>query len=308
MTDFPKPEVILTHESDLDGFVSGVLLQRLATKMFDSVPRLEAWNYNAWAKRTLSEKSAWICDLSFEPRMDRADWVICDHHITEAKATHARFIHDTTKSASLICYDLCREQGLGSEPLDRLVRLTDIGDLFKENDPDFLTACDYGSLVKVYGFWNLHALIGGELERLLDHPLLEVMIVKRRVEDPMGYDWSRPNIRPLSPEVGLVETVVGNPNAIIHRLLNEKATSHAVLLTLSARANRTFSVSLRSQNGEALVVARQLQGGGHPNACGATLPKSIQSDADAIDYLKHILSNKSSQAGLSSLADAFKGL
>lgn len=308
MPTLPRPEVILTHESDLDGFVSGVLLQRLAGKMFGEVPRLEAWNYNAWGKRPLNEKSAWICDLSFEPRMDKPDWVICDHHITETAPRQAQFIHDTTKSASLICYNLCREHGLGSEPLDRLVGLTDIGDLFKENDADFLAACDYGSLVKVYGFWNLHALIEGQLERLLDHPLLEVMRVKRRVEDPIGYEWSRPNIRTLSAEVGLVETVVGNPNAIIHRLLDQKATTHSVLLTLSARANRTYVISLRSQNGEALEVARKLQGGGHPNACGATLPRSIQSEAEALDYLKQILSNKQSKDGLSSLADAFKGL
>src|SRR5256885_1483583 len=29
-----KPEVICTHESDLDGFVSGLLLQRLGEKLF----------------------------------------------------------------------------------------------------------------------------------------------------------------------------------------------------------------------------------------------------------------------------------
>ena len=29
-----QPEVILTHESDLDGFVSGILLQRLAKRLF----------------------------------------------------------------------------------------------------------------------------------------------------------------------------------------------------------------------------------------------------------------------------------
>ena len=34
MVSLPRPEVILTHESDLDGLVSGVLLQRLAEKIF----------------------------------------------------------------------------------------------------------------------------------------------------------------------------------------------------------------------------------------------------------------------------------
>src|SRR5262249_9613927 len=34
MVSLPKPQIILTHGSDLDGLVSGVLLQRLAKKMF----------------------------------------------------------------------------------------------------------------------------------------------------------------------------------------------------------------------------------------------------------------------------------
>ena len=32
MMALPQPDVILTHESDLDGLVAGVLLQRLAKK------------------------------------------------------------------------------------------------------------------------------------------------------------------------------------------------------------------------------------------------------------------------------------
>ena len=33
----PRPDVILTHESDLDGLISGVLLKRLARKLFNIV-------------------------------------------------------------------------------------------------------------------------------------------------------------------------------------------------------------------------------------------------------------------------------
>ncbi len=49
MIALPRPEVICTHESDLDGFVSGLLLQGLAEKLFGqrppsslSQPQLEA--------------------------------------------------------------------------------------------------------------------------------------------------------------------------------------------------------------------------------------------------------------------------
>jgi nanoRNase/pAp phosphatase (c-di-AMP/oligoRNAs hydrolase) len=61
------------------------------------------------------------------------------------------------------------------------------------------------------------------------------------------------------------------------------------LVTLFRRGNGMILVSLRSRNGEALKVAEKLQGGGHPNACGATLPRSIQNIPDAIAYLRQVL-------------------
>ena len=49
-----RPEVIITHESDLDGLVSGVLLQRLARKLFNTDVPLEAYQYNnQWRQREL---------------------------------------------------------------------------------------------------------------------------------------------------------------------------------------------------------------------------------------------------------------
>ena len=74
----------------------------------------------------------------------------------------AVLIHDLKRSASLIVYDLCREHGLASPPLDRLVHLSNVADLFLEDDPDFATANDYANLVKTYQFWNLHSLVDGE--------------------------------------------------------------------------------------------------------------------------------------------------
>jgi hypothetical protein len=65
MIALPHPEVIITHESDLDGLVSGVLLQRLARKVFNAEVPLEAYHYNHWIKRDPREKSAWVADLTF---------------------------------------------------------------------------------------------------------------------------------------------------------------------------------------------------------------------------------------------------
>lgn len=289
MLSLPKPELILTHESDLDGLVSGLLMQRLAQKMFNYTPRLEAYHYDNWRQRPLREAAAWATDFFFDERLDRPNWVVVDHHPTETPAKNAMLIHDVTKSAGLLCYEMCKEHGLGNPQLDRLINYSNIADLFCQDDPDFLLATDYANLVKSYSFWNLHALIGGQLEKLIDHPLLEVMAVKRRVEDPLGVQWSQSNIVGLSPTVGYVDTVVGNTNLIIHQLLVSKVTPYAVLVTLFRKGNGVIIASLRSRNGEALQVAAALHGGGHPNAAGATLPRSVQRIPDAVDYLRKIL-------------------
>jgi oligoribonuclease NrnB/cAMP/cGMP phosphodiesterase (DHH superfamily) len=289
MFALPKPEVIITHESDLDGLVAGLLLRRLAKKMFGYDAPLEAYHNHNWRQRNLKEKSAWVCDMTFETRLDRPDWVVIDHHTTEIPAKKAILIHDVNKSAGLLCYELCQQYSLGTPALDRLVHLSNVADLFLEDDPDFVIANDYASMVKTYQFWNLHELIKGELERLLDHPLLEVMAVKRRVEDPLGYVWSKANITEISPTVGFVDTVVGNINLIVHQLLEKRDTPYPVLVTLFRKGNGTIIASLRSRNGEAIKVAEKLQGGGHANACGATLPRSVQHIQDALVFMRAAL-------------------
>ena len=108
------------------------------------------------------------------------------------------------------------------------------------------------------------------------------MEVKRRIEDPIGFEWSKANVLEITPAVGYVDTVVGNTNLIVHHLLEKQATRYPVLLTLFRKANSAVVVSLRSRNGEALKVAERLQGGGHANACGATLPRSVKNIPGAL--------------------------
>ena len=309
MVSLPKPQVIITHESDLDGLISGVLLQRLARKLFDLDVPLEAHHYQTWKQRELRENSAWVCDLSFEARLDRPNWLVVDHHATEVVPKSAQLVHDLTKSAGLLCYELCREHELASPELDRLVQINNVADLFLEDDPDFAAANDFASLIKVYGFWNIHSLISGRLESLLDHPLLEVMRVKRKIEDPLGFDWSRQNVQGLGSGVGFVETVVGNNNLIVHQLLEQKATPHSVLVTLYRRTNGIVIASFRSRNGEALKTAEKFQGGGHANAAGATMPKTVRNIPDALIYIRKILNPQTTRQGaLNSLESAFAAL
>jgi nanoRNase/pAp phosphatase (c-di-AMP/oligoRNAs hydrolase) len=289
MRPLPRPEVILTHESDLDGLLSGLLLQRLARKLFEAEIPLQAYHYNHWKVREIREKSAWVADFTFEARLDRPDWLVVDHHPTEVIPKEAELVHDISKSAGLLVYELCVEHGLGSPELDRLVHLNNVSDLFLQESPEFLEANDYANLVKTYQFWNLHALIDGCPEKLLNHSLLEVMAVKRRIEDPLGYEWSKENVVRLNETVGFVETIIGNTNMIVHQLLERQDTPFPVLITLFRRPNNVIIASFRSRNGEALKTAEVFQGGGHPNACGATLPRSIRTIPDAVDYLRQIL-------------------
>mgnify|MGYP001548709404 CR=1 FL=1 len=291
MLSLPKPEVILTHESDLDGFVAGLLLQRLAKHLYGATVPLQAYHYNFWRQRDVRERAAWVTDFTFEARLDKPDWLIVDHHVTEAPAKNARLIHDVTKSAGRLCYELCQQHGLGSPALDRLVHLNNVADLFLEDDPDFDVAGDYAGLVKIYSFWTLHTLVGGELEKLVDHPLLEVMAVKRRVEDPIGFEWSKKQVVEISPGVGFVDTLIGNTNQIVHQLLERGATKYAVLVTLFRRSNAIFA-SFRSRPGEALKVAAKFQGGGHVNAAGAILPKSVRTIEDGVEFLRQALNVK----------------
>jgi oligoribonuclease NrnB/cAMP/cGMP phosphodiesterase (DHH superfamily) len=299
--------LILTHESDLDGLLSGVLLRRLAQKVFGTPVRMEAYHYNPWRQRELRESSAWVADFTFEARLDKPNWMVVDHHPTETPAQQATLIHDTTKAAASLCYELCLEHGLGSPELDRLVHLNNVADLFLEDDPDFVLAGDYANLVKHYQFWNLHDLIQGRIESLLDHPLLEVMAVKRRVEDPLGLAWSRQNIKELATGVGFVDTVIGNNNLIVHQLLEQQTAGCPVLVTLFRRSTGVIIASFRSRNGEALKVAAKFQGGGHPNACGATLPRSVRTIPDAVDYLRQTLNPKRNDQ-LNSLESVFASL
>ena len=60
---------------------------------------------------------------------------------------------------------------------------------------------------------------------------------------------------------------------------------------------------------EALKIAEKLQRGGHANACGASLPKSVRTVQDAVGYLRNVLNPAPPQASaLNSLEAIFSEL
>ena len=289
MEALQKPEIILTHESDLDGLVSGCLLKRLAEHQFGGSIPLAAYHLPPWQNRQMVEHAAWVSDLSMEPRLDRPGWMVVDHHPSPHQPKHARYHFDVKECAASLAYQLVQQHCLGNEQLDTLVHLTKVTDLFIESDPDFERASDHAELVKTYHFHPLMKLLDGQLERLLNHPLLEVIRIKRQVEDPMGLEWARGHTRELAPGVRYVDLSIGNHNLIMNQLLKDPAMEDGVLLSIARRSPHQFGLSARSRNGKAREVASQLKGGGHPNAAGATLPNSVKSVAAGIDYVQQRL-------------------
>ena len=289
MSPLAQPEIIFTHESDLDGFVSGCLLQRLAKTLFNAEIPVEPLSSSPWSNLKRFPKSAWVSDLSFDPKVDREGWTIVDHHMTDHRATSANVVHDLNQSAAKLCYNLLTENKAGNASLDRLVELTNIADLYLCDHPDFDLASDYARLVKTYHFRPLYRLIGQDLESLVDHPLLELMKLKRQVEDPIGLNWSKGQVKEITPDVGYVATAIGDTNYIVHQLLEVPNQTYKALITFFKKPSGPVTASIRSQNGEALEIAKRLQGGGHPNASGTTLPRSVTTFEGAIAYLKQVL-------------------
>ena len=89
-------------------------------------------------------------------------------------------------------------------------------------------------------------------------------------------------------------------------LLESGATKYPVLVTLFRRAN-TVIASFRSRNGEAIKIAEKFQGGGHANACGATLPKSVRNIPEGVEFLRNALSQRR-DSPLNSLEGLFASL
>ena len=113
MEALQKPEIILTHESDLDGLVSGCLLKRLAEHQFGGSIPLAAYHLPPWQNRQMVEHAAWVSDLSMEPRLDRPGWMVVDHHPSPHQPKHARYHFDVKECAASLAYQLVQQHGLG---------------------------------------------------------------------------------------------------------------------------------------------------------------------------------------------------
>jgi nanoRNase/pAp phosphatase (c-di-AMP/oligoRNAs hydrolase) len=78
-------------------------------------------------------------------------------------------------------------------------------------------------------------------------------------------------------------------------------------MTLFRRSNAIFA-SFRSRQGEALAIATKFQGGGHANAAGAILPKSVRTVEDGIEFVQKALNPKPAANSLNNLESLFAGV
>ncbi|MEO0278821.1 MAG: DHH family phosphoesterase [candidate division WOR-3 bacterium] len=283
-----KPDIIFTHETDLDGFVSGILLQELAQKIFGQKIEIVPHTIQSWRQYKPNEKIAWVSDLSPHQKNDILGWIFIDHHPIKYQPKNAILLQNSECCSAAIIYEICNRYGIKSAVYDKLVRLSNIVDLFLSEEPEFEEALDYSLLIKTYHFKNIYRLIDGRLEALIDHPLLTVMQQRRLIEDPIGLNWSKDHIQPITDKIAYTEIIVGNPNVIMHKLLEDPTLPFEVLVTIWTHSPGGLIASFRSKKGEAIKLAELLQGGGHPNAAAATLPASVRNIEEAIEYLKNI--------------------
>jgi hypothetical protein len=89
MVALSKPDVILTHESDLDGWMAGFLCRRLAQHLFGAETPVHAYHNHSWKQRPMTERVAWVCDFTFETRVDKPLWLVIDHHPTNIQPRHS---------------------------------------------------------------------------------------------------------------------------------------------------------------------------------------------------------------------------
>jgi len=107
-----------------------------------------------------------------------------------------------------------------------LLHWNNVSDFVLSKRPGVCHRDDYANLVKVYTFWNLHAADTGRSRTARWPPLLEVMAVKRRIEDPLASKWKPQEHCQLSPCRASWDTIVGNTNLIVHQLLECGATKY----------------------------------------------------------------------------------
>ena len=107
-----RPSLIYTHEADLDGFMSGLILNMVSKVLFKKGSSIRYINYDTMDKIEFRPNDAiWISDLNFpvlnlKPQKNRI--FIIDHHKWEQNPIDEQvtYLHDTTKSATLQCFEL----------------------------------------------------------------------------------------------------------------------------------------------------------------------------------------------------------
>ena len=300
-----RPSLIYTHEADLDGFMSGLILNMVSKVLFKKGSSIRYINYDTMDKIEFRPNDAiWISDLNFpvlnlKPQKNRI--FIIDHHKWEQDPTDEQvtYLHNTTKSATLQCFEVLeyvvnelenstekRKYKNIVESIRELVRLTNIGDVFiQSNKEDLLKARSYSRFFIENIKPNLetpHLVLGCKPKEVLYsiYNNSAYLNYNKTFRKNLEQDLSlyREQLKDKSNEIkpGIFNVIYekGDYSLIFNILLEENPNIKAILTAIKNPNTGKWSLSVRSRDGKSAyyIANKYFGGGGHPNAAGAGFP------------------------------------
>lgn len=324
------PTRIYSHDSDLDGFVSGNILYNISKILFGESPKILYKNYhNLDEIHTDKGEVIWVSDLNYNKSMDNRlnDLMfIVDHHRWEPDPIDCTpenpfcdkiyYIHDTTKSASLLCFELLETivNNLNNNPnkekylkyienIRDLVKWTNIGDIFKYNSTDeLIEARSYARYFNDFikpDLLNAHDILNCKEKDIL--PVFYNSYkksnyyenYKNQLTQSLMYYEKELNKKRNEIYPGIFNLVYdkGDYSMIFNILLEKHQNIKAILTAIRNPNTGDWSLSVRSKDGKtAFYIAKKyFSGGGHPNASGAVLPNKFNreniSTEEVLEYI-----------------------
>lgn len=306
------PSRIYSHEADLDGFVSGNILYHISKYLFGESPKIKYINYDRLNNISADENEIiWVSDLNYNKSMDdkiNGLMFIIDHHKWEPDPIDCTpdhpfcdkiyYIHDTTKSASLLCFELLKEIVNNSddnsnkeyyqkyiEDIKNLVIQTNIGDIFKYNSTDELIearsyARYFNDVIKPY-LYCAETILNCKKEDLLpsfyksykktkyyNKYKAELNQLLLLYEDELNKKQNE-----IHPGIYNIQYIKGDHSMIFNILLEKYKNIKAIITEIKNPNTYKWSLSIRSKDNKTAyhIASKYFNGGGHPNASGAVL-------------------------------------